>query len=136
MLQAPPLQLPWPPALVVVLGAIPGAWMRYAFTQLGCKRARQGHWATWGVNMLACALLGLLVGLQPRWPDESTRDRLELALATGFLGSLSTYSTLLGELVRLWHQQRQRDSLNLAAASLLGGLLACLAGLQLARGSG
>lgn len=120
---------------MVVLGAIPGAWIRYTLVQTGARGLRQRHWATWRVNMLACCLLGVLVGLQPRW-DRSTRDSLELAVAIGFLGSLSTYSTLIGELVSLWQDQRQRESLHLGAASLLGGLLACLLGLQLARGAG
>jgi CrcB protein len=121
-----------PAALVVALGAVPGAWIRYAMVSGGSKWLRQRHWATWTVNMLACALLGLLVGLQPRW-GKATRETLQLALAIGFLGSLSTYSTLVAELVTAWRWQGRRQAILLAAASLLGGLLACLLGLALAR---
>jgi CrcB protein len=128
-----------PPAVLVALGAIPGAWMRYLLVRLGSTRLRQRHWATWGVNMVACGLMGLLAGLQEHrqqpW-QKSSQDTLELALAVGFLGSLSTYSSLMAELVSLWQGKRQGHALRLAAASLFGGLAACLVGLQLARSRG
>jgi CrcB protein len=93
---------------------------------------RHGHWATWMVNTLACFLLGLLVGLQPLW-EEAIRSSLELGLAIGFLGSLSTFSTLIGELVTAWRRQGGRHALGLALASLVAGLLACQLGLGLAQ---
>lgn len=122
-----------PPALVVALGAVPGAWIRYGLVRGGARWLSQRHWATWLVNMLACLLLGLLVGLQPRW-SEATRHTLDLALAVGFLGGLSTFSTLIGELLTLWRSQGPTPALRLASSSVVGGLLACLLGLRLARG--
>lgn len=122
-----------PPALVVALGAVPGAWIRYALVRGGARWLSQRHWATWMVNMLACLLLGLLVGLQPRWSG-ATGATLELALAIGFLGGLSTFSTLLAELVTLWRSRGPTPALRLGTASVVGGLLACLLGLRLARG--
>lgn len=121
-----------PPGLLVALGAVPGAWIRCWLVTGGGRWLPQRHWATWMVNMLACLLLGLLVGLQPRW-GQATQDTLQLALASGFLGGLSTYSTLIAELVTAWRRQGRPAALRLAAASLLGGLLACLLGLELAR---
>lgn len=120
-------------AASVALGAIFGAWIRYAAMQVGVNRWRHGHWATWGVNISACFLMGLLVGLQPRWPRD-TQANLELALATGLLGSMSTFSTLMAELVRAWQKRERRQALALGTASLLGGLLACQLGLTLGRG--
>jgi fluoride ion exporter CrcB/FEX len=84
------------------------------------------------VNMLACLLLGLLVALQTRW-DQATRDTLQLALAIGFLGSLSTFSTLIAELVTSWRLQERPQALRLGLASLSGGLLACWLGQALAQ---
>jgi CrcB protein len=124
---------PLGPAMVA-LGAICGAWIRYGLVRGVSGWLRQRHWATWGVNMLACFLVGLVAGSQPRWPSP-IRDTLVLALTVGFLGSLSTFSTLIAELVTSWQQQSKRQSLGLAAASLLGGLLACQLGLALAQGS-
>lgn len=116
----------------MALGAIPGAWIRYALVSGGSRRLRQRHWATWGVNLLACFLLGLLMGLLPRG-SQGAQDPLLLALAVGFLGSLSTYSTLMLELVTLWRGQGKRQALYLGAASLLGGLLVCALGFALGR---
>jgi len=120
--------------MVVALGAIPGAWIRYAVVKRASGRLPWPHWGTWGVNMLACFLMGLFVGLKSRWswPKGST---LELAFAVGFLGSMSTYSTWMAELVMSWQRQGKRQAVMLAAASLLGGLLACQLGLALAQGS-
>jgi CrcB protein len=121
-----------PPGVLVALGAVPGAWIRCGMVSGGERWLPHRHWATWLVNMLACLLLGLLVGLQPRW-GKATQDTAQLALASGFLGGLSTYSTLVAELVSAWRRQGRSAALRLGAASLTGGLLACLLGLALAR---
>ena len=122
-----------PPALMVALGALPGAWLRYSLVRGGTRWVRHSHWATWGVNLLACFLMGVVVGLQPRWGATSQRT-LRLAVAVGFLGSLSTFSTLMAQLVALWRGSGKGEALALAGASLLGGLLACGFGLALTRG--
>lgn len=123
-----PPPLPW---MLVVLGAIPGAWIRCWLVSVGSAPRSVRHWATWRVNMLACLLLGLLVGLRPHW-RQPIRDTLELALAIGFLGGLSTYSTFIAELVTAWRRHGRPEALRLGVASLVGGLLACLLGLTLA----
>lgn len=121
-------------ALEVALGAIFGAWIRFSVTQVGATTLRQRSWTTWGVNMGACFLMGLLTGHGAHRPNPSQRD-LHLVLAVGFLGSLSTYSTLMAQLVITWQRRARRETLALAGASLLGGLLACQIGLVLGRNS-
>lgn len=116
-------------ALEVALGAIFGAWIRFSVTQVGATTLRQRSWATWGVNMGACFLMGLLAGLGAHRPSRE----LQLILAVGFLGSLSTYSTLMAQLVSTWQRRARGETLALAGASLLGGLLACQIGLVLGR---
>jgi len=126
------LPRPLPPGLLVAVGAVPGAWIRCWLVSGAGRRLARRHWATWSVNMLACLLLGLLSGLQPLW-QKATQDTLQLALAIGFLGGLSTFSTLIAELVTAWRRHGRPEAVRLGAASLLGGVLACLLGLALAR---
>ena len=119
-------------ALAVALAAVFGAWIRYGASQLGPDHWPQRPWTTWGVNMVACFLMGLLLS-QAAHPASPSLGSLELVGAVGFLGSLSTFSTLMAELVTTWQRRARRQTLALGAASLLGGLLACQLGLSLAR---
>lgn len=116
----------------VALAAVFGAWIRYGASRLGPDHWRQRPWTTWGVNMVACFLMGLLVsqGGQRTSPSPGS---LELVGAVGFLGSLSTFSTVMADLVTAWQRRARRQTLALGVASLLGGLLACQLGLALAR---
>jgi CrcB protein len=116
----------------VALAATLGAWVRYGATQLGGANWRQRPWSTWGVNMVACFLMGLLASKGAQ-PPGSSPSIVELVGAVGFLGSLSTFSTLTAELVITWQRRARRLTLALGTASLLGGLLACELGLTLGR---
>ena len=88
-------------------------------------------WGTLAVNVVGCLLMGammhgiLATDALPRWA--------RLALTTGFLGGLTTFSTFGFESVVLI----ERGQLRLAAAYLAGnvvvGLLAAWAGMGLAR---
>jgi CrcB protein len=120
------------PGLLVVLGAIPGAWIRFGLVSGGARRMPRPHWATWGVNMLACFLLGVLMGVRPLL-ETRTGELAQTTLAIGFLGGMSTYSTFIAELVTAWRRQGRLDALFLGVTSLLGGGLACLTGQVLAR---
>ena len=119
-----PLALP-KAALLVALGAIPGAWLRFWLVNQLQPRLPQRHWATLAVNLTACFGLGLLTGLQGQGRAPAT---LLLLVGTGFLGSLSTFSTLVAELEACLAQGERRQALWLGGGSLLGGLLALAAG--------
>lgn len=114
-------------ALLVALGAVPGAWLRFRVVNHLEPMLPRRHWGTFGVNVIACFALGLVVGLEQTCGEAARR--LLLLVATGFLGSFSTFSTFIAELhnelaARRWHQ-----ALVLLAGSVLGGLLAIQAGL-------
>lgn len=129
MLKVP--MAPWNPGMAswVALAAVFGAWIRYCATELGPAHWRQRHWSTWAVNMVACFLMGLLASQE----SHRTTGSLELIWAVGFLGSLSTFSTLMANLLTTWQQRARRQTLALGVASLVGGLLACMLGLALGR---
>lgn len=107
--------------LLVALGAVPGAWLRFALVNHWAPRLPRRPWATLLVNVLACLGLGLLVA----WfgPFATARPPM-LLLATGFLGSFSTFSTLMAELLDDLRQHGLRRAAGLLLLSLAGGWLA------------
>jgi CrcB protein len=140
MLKVP--MAPWNPGMAGVsalgmaswmaLTAVFGAWIRYCATELGPALRYGRPWTTWGVNMVACFLMGLLAS-QGSHRTSPSPGSLELIGAVGFLGSLSTFSTLTADLLTTWQRGARCQTLALGGASLLGGLLACMVGLALGR---
>ena len=113
-------------ALLVALGAVPGAWLRFRLVNHFEPMVPRKHWATFGVNITACFALGLIAALAGRCgPDQ----QIGLLLATGFLGSLSTFSTFTAELLQSWLVGQRRQALWLMGGSVAAGLLAVAAGM-------
>ncbi|MCT0199221.1 CrcB family protein [Synechococcus sp. CS-1325] len=115
--------------LLVSLGAIPGAWLRLQLVNHFEPILPRRHWGTFAVNVVAAFALGLLVGIDRRHSLAGTG--LLLLLGTGFLGSFSTFSTLMLELLQEQRQGRWAEAGILAAASVLAGLLAVQLGLRM-----
>ena len=117
-----------PEALLVGLGAIPGAWLRLKTVNHFEPMVPKKHWGTWAVNMIACFGLGLVLALQ-----QSCRAQTGLALliGVGFFGSLSTFSTFAVELLNEWRAGRPVVSVLLALVSIAAGLCAAAAGYRL-----
>jgi fluoride exporter len=113
-----------------VAGAL-GALTRYGVEGAIARRAGSFPWATFAVNVSGSFLLGLVVTL--------LGERLAIApwvrsaLAIGFLGAYTTFSTLSLESYRLLEAR----SYVLAGANLLGsvsaGLVALYGGVVLGR---
>jgi CrcB protein len=124
--------LPSDSALLVALGAIPGAWLRFRMVNHLEPMLPRRHWGTLTVNGLACFVLGLLVSLEQSCGSAS--QRLLLLLVTGFLGSFSTFSSFMGEVHAALRQGLRRESALLVGGSLLLGLAALGAGLAIGAG--
>ena len=116
--------------LLVALGAVPGAWLRFRLVNHLEPLLPRKHWATLGVNLCACFALGLLTALEAVC---GPRSQLGLLLAVGFLGSFSTFSTFSVELLMAWLAGERRQALALMLGSVVFGLLAVAAGLQFGR---
>lgn len=116
--------------LAISLGASVGALARW---QLGLW-LNQGHallpWGTLAANWVGAWLVGVAVvffqsqtPLDPAW---------RLALVTGFLGALTTFSTFSAEVVAMLQHARYALALATASLHLLGSLALTLAGMKMA----
>jgi CrcB protein len=120
-------------ALLVALGAVPGAWLRFRMVNHLEPLLPRRHWGTLAVNGIACFGLGLLVSLQGSCRPGA--PRLLLLLGSGFLGSFSTFSSFVAEWHTCLRQGQRREALLLVLSSLLLGLLACAAGIRIGAGA-
>jgi CrcB protein len=114
-------------ALLIAIGAVPGAWLRFRVVNHLEPMLPRKHWGTLGVNVVAAFALGLIVALESRCGPASQRSLL--LLGTGFLGSFSTFSSFIGELHVTLRQRHWREAILLVAGSILAGLLAIKVGL-------
>ena len=112
-------------ALLVGIGAIPGAWLRLKAVNHFEPMVPKKHWGTFVVNVIACFGVGLVLALVQHC---SANPRLALLIGVGFFGSLSTFSTFAVELLNELRAGRPFVSLVLALASIAAGLCAAGAG--------
>ena len=113
--------------LLVGLGAIPGALLRWqSSVQLGPWLGGSAG-ADLLVNVLGSLVLGFLAGPIPM------RTGLVLLLGIGFCGSLTTFSSWMLDVVKLLEGGQPLGALLLVLVSLVMGLAAAGAGLGLSR---
>ena len=120
------------PLLLLATGAITGSYCRFFFLKYLSSIFSSNYFPTFIVNITATFSLGLLIGLQP---DDliapSRNSSLNFLLCAGFLGSLSTFSTFIIDLVNLLFSCRWRQFFSVSIISLLGGLCAVAAGIAI-----
>ncbi len=115
---------------LVAAGAIPGALLRWQLETVGL------HWvgglrgaaeSDLIANLLGSFCIGVLIAIRP------PRPRLMLLAAIGFCGSLTTFSSWMLELARAFARGHASDALAVVLVSMLGGLLAVVAGFGVVR---
>lgn len=85
------------------------------------------------INVLGAFLLGLLLdSLARRGPDEGGRQQMRLFLGTGFLGGLTTYSTLATHTALLLGGGSPAAGIAYGLVTVLAGGLASWAGIAVA----
>ena len=103
------------------MGAAVGAPARYAIDQY-LRRFTTKPYGTFAVNVLGSFLIGLTFK-----SSESAKN----LLAIGFAGAFTTWSTFMLDLYLAYELRRYKDALMNVSASLVFGLLAAWAGVQL-----
>ena len=112
--------------LLVTAGAAVGAPLRYLTDRtIQTRHDSLFPWGTFTVNITGCLILGLFVGTALATGPHS---ELQLIIGTGLCGTLTTYSTLSYETVRLLEQRAKLYAAVNLTATITIGLLALLAG--------
>jgi fluoride exporter len=113
------------------LGGVLGALARWAVTEALPTTPGTWPWATFGVNITGCLLIGVLLAvLLARFPGSPW---LRPFLAVGVLGGYTTYSTFAVEAVRLTDDGHAALAAGYVLASVIGGVAAVLLGLLAGR---
>ncbi|MPR00412.1 fluoride efflux transporter CrcB [Modestobacter sp. I12A-02628] len=117
--------------LAAALGGALGALARWGVTRALPHEPGGWPWSTLVVNLLGCALIGLLLAvLLARYP---THPWARPFLAVGVLGGFTTFSTFAVDVVQLADAGAWPAAVGYLLASVLGGLLAVVAGLGAGR---
>jgi len=117
--QSPSLRTELQELLLVGVGAVPGALLRWQFDVLLHDRDVL-------VNVLGSLILGLLLGLP-------YRPRLQLLVGIGFCGSLTTFSSWMVNCVDLLGSGHQLAAFGLIGITLGLGLGAAALGVLIGR---
>lgn len=119
-------------ALVAAGGAL-GALARYQVGRLMTNLAGPGNafpWATLSVNIIGSLAMGALVGWLARGTtSDQAAESLRLLIGVGLLGGFTTFSAFSAELVTMLHRGQTGMAAGYAAASLVAGMAAMIAGL-------
>ena len=112
----------------VALGALVGAPLRLLADRVAVARRGSGSvLGTLTVNVLGCALLGVLLGLR------NVSPAVLALVGTGFCGTLTTFSTFGYDVVRLVEERMVARALAYLGGSLVLGLGTAATGYLLSR---
>lgn len=111
----------------ICIGACVGALARWGLG-LWLSPGAVIPWGTLAANLVGGYLVGVAVAVFQALP---TLDPVwRLALVTGFLGALTTFSSFSAEVVGMLGQQRYALALTTTALHLFGSLLLTVAGMR------
>ena len=103
----------------ICMGASLGALSRWGLG-LWLSNGTGLPWGTLASNLIGGYLIGVCIALFQAMPELDPVWRL--ALVTGFLGALTTFSSYSAEVIGLLQQQRLAAALSWAAIHLVGSL--------------
>jgi fluoride exporter len=122
--------MPWLNLIAVAVGAVFGAWTRWALGALLNPIFPSVPLGTLAANLAGGFLVGVVMGATgPLGLSPVTR----LLITTGFLGALTTFSTFSAEVVALLQRLQYGWAAAAVALHLFGSLLMTALGLTLTR---
>lgn len=119
----------WKAVLLVGFGGMIGSVLRYLASVL--VRNASFPLATFAVNISGCFIIGVVMGAAAR--SASISDDWKLFLATGICGGFTTFSAFSFECFQLLAQQRYLAVTAYICLSIVLGLAATFAGVQIAK---
>jgi fluoride exporter len=125
--QATRYTLPMLSVLAICIGASLGALARWGLG-LWLSPGALLPWGTLAANLIGGYLIGVCVAVFQSLPQIDPLWRL--ALVTGFLGALTTFSSFSAEVVGMLQQSRYALALGTAALHLGGSLLLTVLGIK------
>lgn len=118
--------------LAIAIGGAIGALLRHGLTRLAANLpGGSGAAGTLIANLLGCLAIGLLVGYVVA--GGAIVDRHQLAIRTGLLGSLTTFSTFALETLHFGSEQRWGTAVAYAGLNIGLGLIAVAVGIGLGK---
>ncbi|WP_431908910.1 FluC/FEX family fluoride channel [Amycolatopsis thermoflava] len=120
---------PWPVLTAISAGGVLGALARYGFQQVFPHGPGEFAWATFGINVSGCLLIGVLMALiTERWPG---RRLVRPFLGVGVLGGFTTFSTYVVDIQQALAAGAARTALAYLFATVLAALLGVWTGATL-----
>ncbi len=118
--------------MLVGIGSFFGGSLRYVISKMIQSYAVIAFpFGTLAVNVLGCLIIGFLSGLN--WSGGLMSQSARLLLTTGFCGGFTTFSTFINEGSALMKDGQYACMMLYLFGSLALGLIAVLAGHQLAK---
>ena len=119
------------PFLLIGSGTILGSWLRMYITNYFRYHHSSSYFGTVLVNISSAFLLGFFFAVHSQLIDNSlnVKSPLFLFACVGFLGSLSTFSTFIIDLIKTFLEKKLKLCFGLAFFSVFAGLLLALLGL-------
>ena len=122
--------MPWVSLLAIGVGAVLGAWARWALGLLMNPLFPTMPLGTLTANLVGGLLIGMMMAAaDPLGFSPATR----LFVTTGFLGALTTFSTFSAETMSLILKEQYAWAAGTAVAHLGGSLVMTAAGILLVR---
>ena len=113
--------------LAICIGACVGALSRWGLG-LWLSSSPGLPWGTLAANLIGGYLIGLFVALFQSMPQLD--PAWKLAIITGFLGALTTFSSFSAEIIAMLQQQRLVAAGGWACLHLMGSLCMTYLGIQ------